>query len=30
MIVGNTEDYGSVKAAASGEVRAGEEAIRIN
>ena len=30
MIVGNTEDYGSVKATASGEVRAGEEAIRIN
>ena len=30
MIVGNTEDYGSVTAAASGEVRAGEEAIRIN
>lgn len=30
MIVGNTEDYGSVKSAASGEVRAGEEAIRIN
>ena len=30
MIVGNTEDYGSVTAAASGEIRAGEEAIRIN